>query len=143
MGKLGSRELTAGSDVDLILLYDHDAKAEESDGPKPLAAVALFHAADAAPDRRRFGADRRGRALRARPSPAAVRQQGAGRHPHRSVPKYQRQEAWTWEHMALTRARVVAGDAGFAAAIAGEIDGDPRLPRDRAKVRPRPSKCAR
>ncbi len=26
MGKLGSRELTAGSDVDLILLYDHDAR---------------------------------------------------------------------------------------------------------------------
>ena len=36
MGKLGSRELTAGSDVDLILLYDHDADAEESDGDKPL-----------------------------------------------------------------------------------------------------------
>ena len=37
MGKLGSRELTAGSDVDLILLYDHDADADESDGEKPLA----------------------------------------------------------------------------------------------------------
>ena len=34
MGKLGSRELTAGSDVDLILLYDHDEDAEESDGDK-------------------------------------------------------------------------------------------------------------
>ena len=32
MGKLGSRELTAGSDVDLILLYDHDAEAESSTG---------------------------------------------------------------------------------------------------------------
>ncbi len=37
MGKLGSRELTAGSDVDLILLYDHDKDADESDGDKPLA----------------------------------------------------------------------------------------------------------
>ncbi|TIN66975.1 MAG: hypothetical protein E5Y29_26280, partial [Mesorhizobium sp.] len=37
MGKLGSRELTAGSDVDLILLYDHAPDAEESDGDKPLA----------------------------------------------------------------------------------------------------------
>ena len=37
MGKLGSRELTAGSDVDLILLYDHDEHAEESDGEKGLA----------------------------------------------------------------------------------------------------------
>jgi glutamate-ammonia-ligase adenylyltransferase len=37
MGKLGSRELTAGSDVDMILLYRHDPAAEESDGPKRLA----------------------------------------------------------------------------------------------------------
>jgi glutamate-ammonia-ligase adenylyltransferase len=37
MGKLGSRELTAGSDVDLILLYDHAVEADESDGEKPLA----------------------------------------------------------------------------------------------------------
>ena len=42
MGKLGSRELTAGSDVDLILLYDHDADAEESDGDKPLAPSHYF-----------------------------------------------------------------------------------------------------
>ena len=45
MGKLGSRELTAGSDVDLILLYDHDADAEESDGDEAARAVALLHAA--------------------------------------------------------------------------------------------------
>src|SRR5690606_6281854 len=37
MGKLGSRELTASSDVDLILLYEHDDDAEDSDGEKPLA----------------------------------------------------------------------------------------------------------
>ena len=36
MGKLGSRELTAGSDIDLILLYDHDEHAEESNGEKGL-----------------------------------------------------------------------------------------------------------
>ncbi len=36
MGKLGSRELTAGSDVDLILLYEHDEDTEISDGEKPL-----------------------------------------------------------------------------------------------------------
>src|SRR5690606_23819061 len=42
MGKLGSRELTAGSDVDLILLYDHDEDAEESDGEKPLAPAHYY-----------------------------------------------------------------------------------------------------
>ena len=42
MGKLGSRELTAGSDVDLILLYDYDDGADESDGAKPLDADRYF-----------------------------------------------------------------------------------------------------
>ena len=42
MGKLGSRELTAGSDVDLILLYDHDEDAEDSDGERPLAPSHYF-----------------------------------------------------------------------------------------------------
>ena len=134
MGKLGSRELTAGSDVDLILLYDHDAKAEESDGPKPLAASHYFTrltqrliAAVSAPTAEGvlYELD-----LRLRPSgnkgPVATHIE--------SFRKYQRQEAWTWEHMALTRARVVAGDAEFAKSIAAEIDAILGGPRDKAKV---------
>ena len=106
MGKLGSRELTAGSDVDLILLYDHDADAEESDGRKPLAPSHYFTrltqrliAAVSAPTAEGvlYELD-----LRLRPSgnkgPVATHIE--------SFSKYQRQEAWTWEHMALTRARV-------------------------------------
>ncbi|RYE71574.1 MAG: bifunctional [glutamine synthetase] adenylyltransferase/[glutamine synthetase]-adenylyl-L-tyrosine phosphorylase, partial [Hyphomicrobiales bacterium] len=42
LGKLGSNELTAGSDIDLILLYDHDDEAMESDGPKPIDASRYF-----------------------------------------------------------------------------------------------------
>ena len=42
MGKLGSFELTAGSDVDLILLYEHDDDGAESDGAKPLDPVRYF-----------------------------------------------------------------------------------------------------
>ncbi len=42
MGKLGSYELTAGSDIDLILLYEHDDDAAESDGAKPLDPVRYF-----------------------------------------------------------------------------------------------------
>lgn len=42
MGKLGSFELTAGSDVDLILLYDYDDAAHESIGAKPLDVVRYF-----------------------------------------------------------------------------------------------------
>jgi glutamate-ammonia-ligase adenylyltransferase len=134
MGKLGSRELTAGSDVDLILLYDHDPKAEESDGPKRLAASHYFTrltqrliAAVSAPTAEGvlYELD-----LRLRPSgnkgPVATHIE--------SFRKYQRQEAWTWEHMALTRARVVAGDPGFADSICKEIEAIVGSPHDRAKV---------
>jgi glutamate-ammonia-ligase adenylyltransferase len=48
--------------------------------------------------------------------------------------KYQRHQAWTWEHMALTRARVVAGDAGLKAEIDAEIAAILATPRDFAKV---------
>ena len=37
MGKLGGREMTAASDVDLIVIYDFDTAAEQSDGERPLA----------------------------------------------------------------------------------------------------------
>jgi glutamate-ammonia-ligase adenylyltransferase len=104
MGKLGSRELTAGSDVDLILLYEHDPRAEDSDGEKPLAPSQYYArltqrliAAVSAPTAEGvlYELD-----LRLRPSgnkgPVATH--------FESFRKYQRNEAWTWEHMALTRA---------------------------------------
>src|SRR5262249_42573902 len=122
MGKLGSRELTAGSDVDLILLYDHDEEADESNGAKRLAPSHYFArltqrliAAVSAPTAEGvlYELD-----LRLRPSgnkgPVATH--------FDAFSKYQRSDAWTWEHMALTRARVVAGDADFAKSIAAEID---------------------
>jgi glutamate-ammonia-ligase adenylyltransferase len=134
MGKLGSRELTAGSDVDLILLYDHDAEAEESDGGKPLASSHYFArltqrliAAVSAPTAEGilYELD-----LRLRPSgnkgPVATHID--------AFRKYQRNEAWTWEQMALTRARCVAGDAALCAEIEVEISTLLALPRDRAKV---------
>jgi [glutamine synthetase] adenylyltransferase / [glutamine synthetase]-adenylyl-L-tyrosine phosphorylase len=135
MGKLGSRELTAGSDVDLILLYDHDPKAEESDGEKPLAPPHYFArltqrliAAVSAPTAEGvlYELD-----LRLRPSgnkgPVATHAEAFG--------KYQREQAWTWEHMALTRARIVAGDEALGAHIEAEIAAVLALPRDRKKIR--------
>jgi glutamate-ammonia-ligase adenylyltransferase len=134
MGKLGSRELTAGSDVDLILLYDHDADAEESDGEKPLAP-AHYHArltqrliaAVSAPTAEGvlYELD-----LRLRPSgnkgPVATHVD--------AFAKYQRGEAWTWEHMALTRARIIAGDEALGAEIAAIVDEVIALPRDAVKI---------
>src|SRR5690606_8178223 len=130
MGKLGSRELTAGSDVDLILLYDHAPDAEESDGEKPLAPSYYYTrmtqrliAAVSAPTAEGvlYELD-----LRLRPSgnkgPVATH--------FDSFRKYQRSEAWTWEHMALTRARAVAGDRDLATEIEAEVAGILALPRD-------------
>ena len=135
MGKLGSRELTAGSDVDLILLYDHDADAEESDGEKPLFPSQYFTrmtqrliAAVSAPTAEGvlYELD-----LRLRPSgnkgPVAT-------HVAAFV-KYQRGEAWTWEHMALSRARTIAGDAGLRAGVEAEVAAVLALPRDAGKVK--------
>ncbi|MDX3973033.1 bifunctional [glutamine synthetase] adenylyltransferase/[glutamine synthetase]-adenylyl-L-tyrosine phosphorylase [Shinella sp.] len=115
MGKLGSFELTAGSDIDLILLYDHDGDAFESDGAKPLDNIKYFTritqrliAALSAPTAEGvlYEVD-----MRLRPSgnkgPVATR--------ITSFAKYQMEEAWTWEHMALTRARVLSGDESLAA----------------------------
>ena len=134
MGKLGSRELTAGSDVDLILLYDHDADAEESDGGKPLAPSHYFSrmtqrliAAVSAPTAEGvlYELD-----LRLRPSgnkgPVATHVD--------AFSKYQRQDAWTWEHMALSRARTIAGDAALCAEVATEVAALLALPRDARKV---------
>ncbi|TAN02511.1 MAG: bifunctional [glutamine synthetase] adenylyltransferase/[glutamine synthetase]-adenylyl-L-tyrosine phosphorylase, partial [Rhizobiaceae bacterium] len=135
MGKLGSRELTAGSDVDLILLYDHDEDAGESDGEKPLPPSVYFIrltqrliAAVSAPTAEGvlYELD-----LRLRPSgnkgPVATYLS--------SFRKYQREQAWTWEHMALTRARTIAGDDAFRALVEGEVASVLAQPRDPAKVR--------
>jgi glutamate-ammonia-ligase adenylyltransferase len=135
MGKLGSRELSAGSDVDLILLYDHDPDAEASDGEKELAPSHYFArltqrliAAVSAPTAEGvlYELD-----LRLRPSgnkgPVATHVDAFG--------KYQREQAETWEHMALTRARIVAGDAELAARVDAEIEAVLAMPRDAARVR--------
>ncbi|UVK44515.1 bifunctional [glutamine synthetase] adenylyltransferase/[glutamine synthetase]-adenylyl-L-tyrosine phosphorylase [Mesorhizobium sp. AR07] len=134
MGKLGSRELTAGSDVDLILLYDHAPDAEESDGDKPLAPSHYYTrmtqrliAAVSAPTAEGvlYELD-----LRLRPSgnkgPVATHID--------AFKKYQRQEAWTWEHMALARARTIAGDAGLCGEVEAEVAAVLGQPRDAKKV---------
>ncbi len=114
MGKLGGREMTAGSDLDLIVLYDFDADADpNSDGARPLIGAQYFarftqrliSALTALTNAGKlYDVD-----LRLRPSgrsgPLATRLS--------SFALYQKEEAWTWEHMALTRARVIAAGEVF------------------------------
>lgn len=134
MGKLGSRELTAGSDVDLILLYRHDSDAEESDGERPLAPSHYYSrltqrliAAVSAPTAEGvlYELD-----LRLRPSgnkgPVATHID--------AFRKYQRSEAWTWEHMALTRGRAIAGDEALRCVVDEEVAQIIALPRDEQEI---------
>ncbi|WP_108659675.1 bifunctional [glutamine synthetase] adenylyltransferase/[glutamine synthetase]-adenylyl-L-tyrosine phosphorylase [Acuticoccus kandeliae] len=110
LGKFGSREMTATSDLDIVFLYDCDPDAGQSDGEKPLTPghyytrlAQRFIAALSAPTARGslYEVD-----LRLRPSGQAG---PIATHIH-SFERYHEESAWVWEHMALTRARVVAGD---------------------------------
>ena len=134
MGSLGARKVSAGSDLDLIVIYDADADAE-SDGVKSLPArtyyARLTKALITALSAQTAAGTLYAVDMRLRPSgrqgPAATSWSGY-RH-------YQLEEAWTWEHLALTRARVVAGDAALGAEVESFRREIIAAPRDPAKVR--------
>jgi len=138
MGKLGSQEMTMTSDLDIIIICHAPNFMVQSDGPKPLDADQWFARAA-----RRFlsglQAPTAQGALyhvdtRLRPSgnagPVVVKLSG--------FHHYQQNEAWTWEHMALTRARIVAGDTGLRddlTSFIGEVVGRSRdLPKLQADI---------
>ncbi|MGQ0564753.1 MAG: glutamine-synthetase adenylyltransferase [Gemmobacter sp.] len=112
MGSLGAGRLNAGSDLDLIVIYDAGG-AEMSDGPRPLATRAYFARLTQAMVTALTAAMAEGRLyevdMRLRPSG----RQGPVAVSLAAFDAYQRTEAWTWEHLALTRARGLAGDAGL------------------------------
>ncbi len=134
MGRLGSREMTATSDLDLVVLYDFDPEATESDGGRPLAPTTYFTrltqrliSALTVPTRKGtlYDVD-----MRLRPSgnkgPAATQFKG--------FVDYQRSEAETWEHMALVRARPIAGDGSLRADIDAAVAEVLARARDERKV---------
>jgi [glutamine synthetase] adenylyltransferase / [glutamine synthetase]-adenylyl-L-tyrosine phosphorylase len=134
LGKLGSREMTAASDLDLIVIYDFPADAGESSGRKPLVPAVYYArltqrliAALTAPTKagRLYDVD-----MRLRPSG----RQGPLATQLSSFKLYQLNEAEIWEHMALTRARVVAGDASLGAEVARTIHETLTRKRDAAIV---------
>ncbi len=130
MGKLGGCEMTAASDLDLILIYDFDERVPESNGVRPLYGAQYFarltqRLINALTAQTNYGAlyqvD-----MRLRPSgragPLATRLDGFA--------AYQDTEAWTWEHMALTRARVVSASPAFKLRVQSVIQDILRRPRD-------------
>ena len=108
MGSLGSGVLHANSDLDLIIIYDADGN-DQSEGDRSLSArqyysrlTKAFITAISAPmtEGRLYEID-----MRLRPSGF----QGPVATSWSSYQNYQKNEAWVWEHLALTRARAVAG----------------------------------
>ncbi|MGI9278486.1 MAG: bifunctional [glutamate--ammonia ligase]-adenylyl-L-tyrosine phosphorylase/[glutamate--ammonia-ligase] adenylyltransferase [Endozoicomonas sp.] len=108
-GKLGGIELSPGSDLDLVFVHN-GATNKETDGPRPIESSTFYtrlgqriiHILTThTPSGRLYEVD-----MRLRPSGAS----GMLVSSLASFEKYQRTQAWTWEHQALVRARAVAGD---------------------------------
>jgi len=134
LGRLGGRALTHASDLDLIYLFDAPHGAQ-SDGAKPLPATDYYNRL----------ASRIGAAL-ATPTAAGplydvdtrLRPQGAQGMLAVSLEAfeaYQRSEAWTWEHMALCRARPLTGSEKARAKVRNLICSILETPIDPAKIR--------
>jgi len=110
-GKMGGLELGYGSDLDLVFLHDSSGEIQQTQAPRPLDNVVFFlrlgqrivhlltmHSAAG----RLYEVD-----MRLRPN-------GKGGFLMTGIDafeRYQREDAWTWEHQALLRARSVGGDA--------------------------------
>jgi [glutamine synthetase] adenylyltransferase / [glutamine synthetase]-adenylyl-L-tyrosine phosphorylase len=131
LGRLGGQALTHASDLDLVLLFTGET-GEESDGRRALGATQYFNRL----------AQRVVGALSVQTATGALYEVDTRLRPSgaqgmlcvsvESFAQYQREEAWTWEHMALTRARVVHGRSAEVEAAIGDVL---RRKRDPAKLR--------
>ncbi|MCK0166376.1 glutamine-synthetase adenylyltransferase [Jannaschia sp. S6380] len=135
MGSLGVGRLTARSDLDLVILHDGAAEGAVSDGRRSLGAAqwaARFTQVLITALSARTGAGRLYEVdMRLRPSG----KQGPVATPLTGFARYQAEDAWVWEHMALTRARPLVGDADLCAkaeAVRTDVIGRSRF--DRAAV---------
>lgn len=139
LGKLGGHEITENSDLDLLFVYGDPTAGEESeaasDGPRPLAPSQYFArfsqhliTALSAPTAEGllYEVD-----MRLRPSGNA----GPIATSLSAFVQYQEDQAWTWEHMALTRARTIAGPAALGAALDQAIAAILTQPRDGEKLK--------
>ncbi|URD62322.1 bifunctional [glutamine synthetase] adenylyltransferase/[glutamine synthetase]-adenylyl-L-tyrosine phosphorylase [Sphingomonas sp. KRR8] len=134
LGRLGGRALTHASDLDLIFIYDAPDGAQ-SDHAKPLTPADYYNrlarrvvAALSVPTAAGplYEVD-----TRLRPQG----EQGMLAVSLQAFEAYQRGEAWTWEHMALCRARPLTGSPAAREAVTGAIRDVLAMPRDPAKVR--------
>ena len=135
LGRLGSGLLTHASDLDLVFLFTAPDLHAESDGARPLGATAYFN---------RLGQ----RVVAALSVPTAagrlyevdtrLRPEGS-KGPlvvwSNAFERYQVEQAWLWEHLALTRARAIYGSAEARETVAAVVAGALAKPRDPREVR--------
>jgi len=133
-GKLGGLELGYGSDLDLVFIHDADPQLD-TDGVKPLDGASFFARlgqriihllTTAMASGQLYDVD-----MRLRPSGAS----GLLVSSLTGFGQYQREHAWSWEHQALVRARVVAGDGALAAGFEAVRASVIAQPRDRDILR--------
>lgn len=133
LGRMGGGELTHASDLDLIYLFTGDFAAE-SDGAKPLGATHYFNRLAQRVTAGLSVATAAGALYEVdtRLRPSGV--QGPLVVSLDSFERYQRDEAWTWEHMALTRARLVFGSPKARTETQAIIDVVLNRPRELAEI---------
>jgi glutamate-ammonia-ligase adenylyltransferase len=133
LGRLGGHSLTHASDLDIIYLHTAE-QGRMSNGPKPLGPNDYFNRL----------ASRVTAALSVPTAAGPLYDVDARLRPEGAkgmlvvsldaFERYQREEAWTWEHMALCRARPVFGSPQVRERVTAMIDGILRMPRDFATI---------
>ena len=133
LGRIGGEALTFASDLDLVYLFSGTHEAE-SDGPRPLRANDYFNRL----------APRVTAALSVPTAAGPLYEVDTRLRPNgkdgmlavslESFEAYQREQAWTWEHMALLRSRPVYGSAAGREALQRILDETLRRPRDPARI---------
>jgi glutamate-ammonia-ligase adenylyltransferase len=134
MGRLGGREMTATSDLDLIFVYESLPEIPSSDGERPLSASVYFSRLSQRLITALTAMTAEGGLyevdMRLRPSgnkgPVAVS--------FETFRNYPMNEAWTWERLAMTRARILTGPSALGMRVAGVIEECLSAGHDRAKV---------
>ena len=121
MGNLGTHELTAGSDLDVMMIYEYPPETDESDGRRSLHASQYYG---------RF-TQRLIAAMNAPTAQGVVYELDFRLRPHGAagplatsliaLQQHYENHAWTWEKLALTRARVLGDSSLFANKVAKVI----------------------
>jgi len=134
LGRLGGGMLTHASDLDIVFLFT-GSHSDQSDGPRPLGATLYYNRL----------AQRVGGALSVPTAQGALYEVDTRLRPQGaqgplavsfdSFARYQEESAWTWEHMALTRARPIFGSPPAMRELDQIITNVLAAPRDPAKLR--------